>query len=147
VAANRAAQDALTGDRTEGQAEIKIRLVRSSDDQPLFSPEAQAEIKVVRDALRSSGIDADAPFLVMDSPGAGGGYVGEFIIPLVQFGAPAIGVVVGAWLRGRYGRQIRVEFYSDGNLKRIDAQTPEQVSSVIETARREAQPKPKKLRK
>lgn len=144
VAANRATQDALTGDQAEGQAEIKIRLVQASDDPSLFSPEAQAEIQGVRNAFGNEGIDAAAPFMVMDSPGGGGGYVGEFIIPLVQFGAPAIAVIVGAWLRGRFGRKVRVEFYADEQLKRVDAQTTEQVTSVIEAARREAQPRPKK---
>lgn len=147
VAANRAAKDALAKEQVEGQAEIKIRLVGSSDDPPLFSPETQADIQGVRNALRNDGIDAAAPFMVVDSADAGGGYLGEFIIPLAQFGAPAIAVIVGAWLRGRFGRKVRVEFFADGRLKRVDAQTTEQVTSVIEAARRKAQPRPKKQAK
>jgi hypothetical protein len=143
-AANRARQDALTGDRIEGQAEAKIRLVQSTDDPPLFSSEAQTELRGVRDAFRAESIDASASFMVMDSPDAGGGYIGEFIIPLAQIGAPAVAGIVVAWLHSKFGRKVRVEFYADGAIKRVEAQTPEQISSVIELARREAQPRPKK---
>jgi hypothetical protein len=143
-AANRARQDALTGDRIEGQAEAKIRLVQSTDDPPLFSSEAQTELRGVRDAFRAEGIDASAPFMVMDSPGAGGGYIGEFIISLAQIGAPAVAGIVGAWIHSKFGRKVRVEFYGNGAIKKVETQTPEQISSLIELARREAQPRPKK---
>jgi hypothetical protein len=59
---------------------IKISLVRSDDDFPLFSPESQAELEEVRSALRNDSIDAPPPFMVMDSPAAGNGWVWEFLI-------------------------------------------------------------------
>jgi hypothetical protein len=89
---------------------VKISLVRSSDDPPLFSSESQAEIQSVRGALRNEGIEADTPFMVMDSPGAGGGYIGDFIIQVAQIGVPAVAVIISAWLHGRFGRKVRVEF-------------------------------------
>lgn len=147
IAANRARQDALTKDMAEGQAEAKFRLVQSSDDLPLLSSEYQTELRGVSAAFRAEGIGAVAPFIVMDSPGGGGGYVGEFIIPLAQIGVPAVAGIVGAWLHAKFGRKVRVEFYADGAIKSVEAQTPEQISSLIELARREAQPRPRKQAK
>jgi hypothetical protein len=139
--ANRAMQ---TEDRKEGLAEVKISLVRSSGDPPRFSSESQAEIQSVRDALRNEGIEADAPFMVMDSPDGGGGYIGDFIIQVAHIGVPAVAGIIGAWLHARFGRKVRAEFYADGKPKRIDAPTTAEFISVLEAARREAQPKPAK---
>jgi hypothetical protein len=144
MVANRARQEALSEDRKEGMAEVKISLVRPSGDPPLFSSESQAEIQSVRSALRDEGIEADTPFMVMDSPDCGGGYTGEFIIQVAHIVLPPVAVIIGAWLHGRFGREVRVEFYVDGKPKRIDAPTTAEVNLVLETARREAQPRPAK---
>lgn len=87
----------------------------ATDDPPLFSSETQTELRGVRDAFRAESIDASAPFMVMDSPGAGGGYIGEFIIPLAQIGIPAVAGIVGAWLHGKFG------------LKALPSKNPPQV--------------------
>jgi hypothetical protein len=125
----------------EGTAEVKIWLVQSSDDPPLFSSE---EIQSVRNALRNEGIEADTPFMVMDSPDAWGGYTGEFIIQVADIVVPAVAGIIGAWLHGRSGRKVRVEFYADGKPKRIDAPTAAEFTLALEAARREAQPRPAK---
>ena len=106
--------------------------------------EYQAELQGVRDSFQKEGISASAPFMTMDSPGAVGGYVGEFIIPITKIGVPAIAGIVGAWLHAKFGRKVRVEFYADGAIKSVEAQSPEQISSLIDMARREAQPRPRK---
>ena len=141
-AANRAYQESLLTDQVPGRAEVKVALVQGGDDPPLFSPEAQAEIQGARSALRDAGIDAAAPIMVMDSPGAGGGFVGEFIIPLANVGAPAVAAIVGAWLHGKLGRKVRIEFYADGTVKKVEAPTVEGVTALIEGARVSAQPRP-----
>jgi hypothetical protein len=143
-AANRATQDTLSEDQSEAIAHVKIALVRSSDDPTLFSSEFQTEVQNMRSSFRQQGIEADTPFMVMDAPAAGGGYLGEFIMQVAQIGVPAVAGIVGAWLHGRFGRKVRVEFHADGKPKRIEAQTPEQVISIIEITRREAQPRPAK---
>jgi hypothetical protein len=57
--------------RTAGRGEIK--LFGAAEDPPLFSNEFQTEFKAVQAALSAEGIKAEAPFMVMDSVGGGGG--------------------------------------------------------------------------
>ncbi|MBI2715771.1 MAG: hypothetical protein HYX37_15170 [Rhizobiales bacterium] len=109
VAANRAMQEALSDAQRKGVPEVKISLVRSSDDPPLFAAESQAELRSVRSAFRDKGIEAAAPFMTMDAVDASGGYIGEFIIPLAQIVGPVIAGIVGAWLQARSGRKVRVK--------------------------------------
>jgi hypothetical protein len=98
----------------------------------------------VQGLLRDERIDAASTYMSLDTSGPVEGYVGEFIIPLAQIAAPGITAIVGAWLHARFGRKVRIEFYADGNVKRAEAQTPEQVISLIKAARHEAQPRPKR---
>ena len=118
------------------ETEIKISVVLSPDEPELFSSESQAEIANVGSAFRDEGIEAHATSVGFYI--GGGGYFGDFIIQAAQIGVPAIAGIAGAWLHGRLGRKVKVEFYADGKPKRIEAQTTEQVNSLIETARREA---------
>jgi hypothetical protein len=79
----------------------------------VFHPSLRPNFKSIRGTFRKEGIDPAAPFMVMDSPGAGGGYVGDFIIQAAQIVVPVVGVVIGAWLKGRSGRKARVTFYNE----------------------------------
>ena len=69
--------------------EVKISLVWSGGDPAFLSSDflsgPQAELQRVRDALHDEGIEAHGPVrVVMDSPAAGGDWVGDFIIHVVQ---------------------------------------------------------------
>lgn len=109
VAENRARQQTMLDEERKAAGEGAIKLVRAPSDPALYSPEYQADFRSVLEELGKAGLKADASFMTMDSPGAGGGYTGEIIIPLLQFGSPFIGGIIGAWLQGKYGRKIRVK--------------------------------------
>lgn len=109
AAENRARQQAMTDKERKDAGEGAIKLVRAPDDPALFSKEFQAEFRSVLEELRGAGVKADASFMTMDSPGAGGGYTGEIIIPIIQYGMPVITGALGAWLTARFGRKIRIK--------------------------------------
>jgi hypothetical protein len=112
--------------------EVTVVLMRSSDDQPLLSAEYQEELQKVRSSLRGQGIEASAPFIVMDSPMGGGGYIGEFIIPLAQAIGPTLGVILVAWLQGRSGRKVRVKI---GDVE-AEGRTFEEVEGLLQKAKK-----------
>jgi C-terminal processing protease CtpA/Prc len=122
----------------------QITLVLYSEDPDVFGKEYQSELQSFRHSLQKAGVEVSSSDTKMDSPAAGAGWVNEFIIPIAQIGVPAVATIVGVWLHGRFGRKVRVEFYADGKPKRIEAQTPEQLISIIDETRREAQPRPAK---
>ncbi len=139
---NRARQEAMLRDREEGVPEINLILLCSESDPAQFSDEVQTELRKIRDALSKSGIVADMPVMMMDAADASGGYVGQIVVQAKQMG-PVIASAVAAWLHGRYGRKITIEFFTSGKPKRIEAQTMEQVDALIKLAREEAEPRPK----
>jgi hypothetical protein len=146
-AANRAYQESLMTDRVPGRAEFTLALVQAVEDAPLFSEEVQSELRATKEAIKSHDIEVAAPFMVMDSPGAGGGYVGEFVIPLAQIAAPIITGIAGAWLHGKFGRKVRLEFFSNGQLKKLEANTAQDVGALIELVRDQGEPRPLRLPK
>jgi len=141
-AANRAFQESLVKDHVPGRAEFKLVLVQAPGDQPIFSPTVQAELLNTKRAIEAQGVEVSGfPYMVMDSVGGGGGAVGEYIIPLTAALAPIITGVAGAWLHGLFGRKVRVEFYESGQLKKLDANTADDVSSIMELAARLGEPR------
>jgi hypothetical protein len=39
---------------------------------------------------------------------------------------------LGAWIKGRLGRRVRLEFYADGNVKKIEVRTPDEIRAVLQ---------------
>jgi hypothetical protein len=120
----------------------QITLVLYSEDPNFLGKKYQSELQSIRQSLQKDGVEFSSSDTKMDSPAAGAGWVNELIIPIAQIGVPAVVGIGVAWLHGRFSRKVRLEFYADGKPKRIEAETPEQLISIIEEiTRREVQPR------
>jgi hypothetical protein len=88
---------------------LRLTLLRSENDAVSFSPTYQAELRQFFQLVRADGTRLSAVALTMDSVGAGGGFMGEFVIPLAQVIGPVLGGAAVAWLQGRAGRRSRLK--------------------------------------
>jgi hypothetical protein len=135
------------------EPKIQLTLVRAPDDPPVNDPEYQKQLVDFYKALQDAGIEVSPRLFFQDS--APGGmvafqtvtYLGEFGIPLARIGVPALAGAVVAWLNMRSRRVTSASFYANGRIKEIKARTPEEVMSLLEVARKEAEPGPTKSQK
>jgi hypothetical protein len=143
------AEEAEESERRRQQGKITIWLERGPGDPETFTREHQAELGEVLRAFRSEGVEVDAPFMTMDSPDAGGGYTGEFIVALAAIAAVAkpFATIISAWVKAKTGRKARVEFFPDGSPKRIEATSDDEVISIFEAVQSETKRKPTKKAK
>jgi hypothetical protein len=140
-----AARESEEAERRREEGKIAIWLGRADDEAPTFSHDHQAELRHVLSALRDKGVEPEAPFMTLDAADAVSGYTGQLIISLAQIAVPVLTAALVAWLKGRPGRKVSVELYSDGKLRKAEAQTEEQVLKLMKAAREGAEPQaPKK---
>lgn len=145
LVAERMAQDhAARHEALWANGTVAIDLIRSPDDPATFSAEYQAELRSLLDALRVADIAAVSRTMALDSAESFGGQLGEFAIPIVKYGLPALSGIIVGWLKGRAGRKVKVEFFADGGPKKIEAPTADEVITMLEAVRREARQKPNK---
>jgi hypothetical protein len=103
-----AAQQALIHQKRMEAGVATIRLVQGPEEPTLFSAEVQTEIRTIKQALQEQDVEVQAPWMVMDAVGGGGGYIGEFHILISQLTEPIVWIIVGAWLQSKLGRKIRI---------------------------------------
>ena len=89
--------------RKSNPGKIRVYLVNAFDDPPTFSVEGQVDLRSLVGALKANKIEADAPFMTLDSVDAVGGYTGEIAILASAFG-PVLTGILGAWLQSKAGR-------------------------------------------
>ncbi|MFM0205683.1 hypothetical protein PQR53_38410 [Paraburkholderia fungorum] len=111
-------------------ATLRLTLVRSADDHAAFSPGYQAELRQFYQLVRADGTRVSAVAFTVDSVGASGGLMGEFVIPLAQVIGPVLGGAAVAWLQGRAGRTLRLKV---GDLE-VEARTPEEIGQLLKQA-------------
>lgn len=107
--------------------EIELILAPSEEDAPPFSTEFQSE-------LRGYARKVNAPqqrSFAMDSIGAVGGPIGEFIFSQTGAVLAAISAVGVAWVTGRAGRKLRVKFKDI----EIEARNAKEVESMLNLIR------------
>lgn len=115
--------------RRENVGKIRFYLVNASDDAPTFSADGQVVLRSVMAALKENKIEADAPFMTLDSADAVGGYTGEIAV-LVQAFGPVLTGILGAWLQSKAGRKVR---FKDGDIE-VEARTVDEVGKLLEMA-------------
>ncbi|CAE6827181.1 hypothetical protein [Paraburkholderia haematera] len=111
-------------------ATLRLTLVRSEDDQAAFSPGYQAELRQFYHLVRADGTRVSAVAFTMDTVGASGGLVGEFVIPLAQVIGPVLGSAAVAWLQGRAGRKLRLKV---GDIE-VEANTQAEFDALLAKA-------------
>jgi hypothetical protein len=108
---------------------VRFYLARASDEPPTFSTEGQVDLRSVITALRENKIEADAPFMTLDSVDAVGGYTGEIAVLANAFG-PLLTGILGAWLQSKAGRKVRLK---DGDIE-VEARTVEEAGKLLDMA-------------
>ena len=133
------AHEAEESDRRRLEGKIAVWLERSPDDAETFTPEHQVELQGVVGTLRAQGVELEAPFLAVDAADAVSGYTGQLIASLAA--SPILTAAAVAWIKGRQGRRVRIEFFPNGKVKKIEAQTAEEVLSIAAALKEEARKK------
>ena len=126
-AARRAEEEAEW--RRNNPGKVKIYLGNASDEPPTISTEGQANLRSVIAALEEGKIEADAPFMTLDSVDAVGGYTGEIAILASAFG-PVLTGILGAWLQSKAGRKVRLK---DGDIE-VEARTVQEAGELLKMA-------------
>jgi len=115
--------------RRENPGKVRFYLERASGEAPAFSKEGQLAIRPVISALKENKIEADAPFMTLDSVDAVGGYTGEIAV-LVQAISPLLTGILGAWLQSKAGRKVRLKV---GDIE-VEARTIEEADQLLQRA-------------
>jgi hypothetical protein len=140
------AQAAEESEARRQAGQVAIWLGRGPDDAETFTRDHQAELHELLDpVLRDKELGVDAPFMTLDAADAVSGYTGQIIIALASISA--ITKILVAWIQRKPGRKIRVEFHPRGKVKTVEAQTEEQVLSLVKALDQEARPKMPKAKK
>lgn len=121
-------QEAEDREQRRLDGNIAIWFEPADDDANTFTREFQDALAPVISSFRNYGIDPKAEFMAVDSVDAVSGYTG-FVLAGVAI-APHIATIVTEWLRGRSGRSAKVEFFENGQLKSIEAQTSNQILAL-----------------
>jgi hypothetical protein len=115
--------------RQENPGKVRFYLVSGEEDPPTFTFEGQSAIREVISALKANKIEADMPFMVMDSVEATSGYTGEIAV-LIQAVSPILTGILAAWLQSKAGRKVRLKV---GDIE-VEARTVEEADQLLQRA-------------
>ena len=103
-------------------ARARVSLIPAPDDPRITSGALQSTFGKFRQFLCVSGLNVSTPMFYDEADPAGGGYIGEFIVPLPHAIRPPLALVVSAWLQERPRRAVRL---SVGESEAVAHSTPE----------------------
>jgi hypothetical protein len=110
---------------------LDIELESAPDDKPVNDPEFQAELNTFSGALHQGDVQFTQTAVAFDSVDAHGYPLAEFAIQILNSSAlKVVGAAITAWLHGRYGRKVRLQF-SD---VKVEGRTPEEVDQALKSA-------------
>ena len=113
--------------RRDDPGKVRFYLRNALDEPPTFSADGQSALRKVVSALRESHIDAETPFMTLDSADAVGGYTGEIAV-LIQAVSPLLTGILGAWLQSKAGRKVRLKV---GDIE-VEARTVEEADQLLQ---------------
>ena len=91
---------------------LQVRLLRAPDDSAVFGKDYQAELRQFKQHMEAAGFAVSPTFAVFDSPGAGGGLTGQFLLswaPTAVSILSTVSVVAVTWMNGKAGRKLRLK--------------------------------------
>src|ERR1700674_3489511 len=106
---------------------LRLTLVRAPDDEASFSPGYQRELRQFYSLARAEGGRIGAVTFTVDRADGGGGFVGEFVVPLTPVAGPTLTAAAGAWLQGRAGRTLRLTM---GDVE-VEATSPGELYGLL----------------
>ena len=90
-----------------------------------------AESQLVQ-SLKEHHIAVYPRYFTRDSVGEGATYLGQ-AIEVVEKTLPVVGTVIGVWLRGRFGRKVKIKVGDDGI--EVEAQTADDAERLLAAAK------------
>lgn len=109
--------------------EIKIILLRARDEpKDPRDRKFQDELSKFSASLSSAGAKLSQRGMAFDSTEFSGYPLPEFTVSLANSILPVLGVALGAWLKGRYGRKARVKI---GDVE-AEAQTVQEIDALLQ---------------
>jgi len=112
-------------------------MLRAPDDALLLSPEYQKEVRQFLESLQETGVEFGVGIELIEAaaapPDGGAWYSGIFTLKALAISAaPTITGLLGAWLRGRSKRKVRVSI--GGGRLSAEAQTAKEVEGLLNKA-------------
>lgn len=112
---------------------VQVRLLRAADDAAAFGESYQAELRQFKQHLQAAGLEVSPTFAVFDSPGAGGGLTGQFLLswaPTAVSILSILSVVAVTWMNGKAGRKLRLKV---GDVE-LEANSPAEIDHLVTQA-------------
>lgn len=108
-------------------ARARVSLSPAADDPRIGSGALQLTFGKFRHFLHVSGLNVSTPMFYDEADATGGGYLGEFIVPLPHATWPPLTLVVSTWLRERPGRAVRLSVGESG----VVAHSPQEAETFL----------------
>jgi hypothetical protein len=109
---------------------VHLSLIPAPGEQRIASGPLQFEFGRFRNFLHVRGVRASTPMFYRDADGDAGGYVGEFVIPLVSAIEPPLETIFVAWLQARFGRRVNLRIGDD----QVEARSVEEARTFLWSA-------------
>ena len=112
---------------------LQVRLLKAAEDAATFGESYQAELRQFKQQLEAAGLAVSPTFAVFDSPGAGGGLTGQFLLswaPTAVSILSTVSVVAVTWMNAKAGRKLRLKV---GDVE-LEANNPAEIDHLITQA-------------
>jgi hypothetical protein len=124
----------------ESGEELSVIMIPAPNDPPKPSKEYQAELRLFTQSMRAQGIEYRSRDYLVEVTSGVGFALGEFLVVAKALSTPALAGLVGAWLRGKYGRKVKLK-YKD---LQVEATTVEDVERLVKLIQEREKKKKKK---
>ncbi|GAA0574608.1 hypothetical protein GCM10009416_11640 [Craurococcus roseus] len=120
---------------------IELTLLPAADDPAPDGADYQAALWAADRTLREHGVKASSSMFRQDDAETPAIHLGQMVVKLGPYVAPALAAVIGVWVQARFGRKARLKV---GDVE-AEARTPEEVAQLLELVPEIRDSKPKEL--